>query len=322
MTIDAWLKAAIADAERRGLPVAQAAARGAGAVHADVARRGFRAHRGGDGRPQTGTPEVIPTAMMTIDEFARGLRASDTEFARSHRRSASAGSRDENGRLNAFILVMADAARQQARPGRSRTRGRAGPRSAAWRADLDQGSVRRPRHRRPPPPRACARATSQPADAPLITQLRQAGAVIVGKTNLHEFAFGTTNEDSAFGPARNPLDPTRSPGGSSGGSAVSLVAGMALATLGTDTGGSIRIPAAVCGTVGLKPTSGELPTDGVVPLSKTLDHAGPLTNSVTDAWHMLHALRGTDEPAAARRGANQRSAIRGPAPIFLRSARR
>jgi aspartyl-tRNA(Asn)/glutamyl-tRNA(Gln) amidotransferase subunit A len=130
------------------------------------------------------------------------------------------------------------------------------------------------------------------SDATVITRLRRAGAVLIGKTNLHEFAFGTTNEDSGYGPARNPIDPTRSPGGSSGGSAASLVAGMALATLGTDTGGSIRIPAAVCGTVGLKPSYGELPTDGVVPLSRTMDHVGPLTFTVADAWHVFHALRG------------------------------
>src|SRR2546426_5946048 len=108
-------------------------------------------------------------------------------------------------------------------------------------------------------------------DAPAIAQLRAAGAVLIGKTNLHEFAFGTTNEDSAFGPARHPLDPSRSPGGSSGGSAASVADGMCVASMGTDTGGSIRIPAAVCGLVGLKPAVGELSTEGVVPLSSTLD---------------------------------------------------
>src|SRR5262249_59785202 len=112
----------------------------------------------------------------------------------------------------------------------------------------------------------------------------------VGKTNLHEFAFGTTNEDSAFGAARNPHDPTRSPGGSSGGSGASLAAGIGLATIGTDTGGSIRIPAAACGLVGLKPTIGEVSTDGVVPLSATMDHVGPLTRSVADASLVPHAL--------------------------------
>ena len=129
-------------------------------------------------------------------------------------------------------------------------------------------------------------------DADAVIYLRRAGAVIVGKTNLHEFAFGTTNEDSAFGAAHHPLNPAHSPGGSSGGSAVSVAAGMALATLGTDTGGSIRIPSAACGLVGLKPTFGETSTDGVVPLSATLDHVGPLAQSVTDAWHVHQALLG------------------------------
>src|SRR6185295_3450362 len=129
-------------------------------------------------------------------------------------------------------------------------------------------------------------------DAPTVAHLRQAGAVLVGKTNLHEFAFGTTNEDSAFGPARNPHDPTRSPGGSSGGSAASVAAGMALATIGTDTGGSIRIPAAACGLVGLKPSLGEVPLDGIVPLSRTMDHVGPLAASVADASIVYRALLG------------------------------
>jgi aspartyl-tRNA(Asn)/glutamyl-tRNA(Gln) amidotransferase subunit A len=130
------------------------------------------------------------------------------------------------------------------------------------------------------------------ADAPVVTRLRAAGAILLGKTNLHEFAFGTTNEDSAFGPSRNPHDPSRSPGGSSGGSAISVATGMALASLGTDTGGSIRIPASACGIVGLKPGFGEVPCDGIVPLSRTLDHAGPLVRSVRDAWILYDVLRG------------------------------
>ena len=103
--------------------------------------------------------------------------------------------------------------------------------------------------------------------------------MIVGKTNLHEFAFGTTNEDSAFGPARNPHDPARSPGGSSGGSAAQRRHGHGTRTVGTDTGGSIRIPSAACGLVGLKPSLGEVSIDGVVPLSRTLDHVGPLART-------------------------------------------
>src|SRR5947208_16759286 len=108
------------------------------------------------------------------------------------------------------------------------------------------------------PPRRVRDVPVAERDAPSIVHLRQAGAVFVGKTNLHEFAFGTTSEDSAFGAARNPHDPSRSPGGSSGGSAASVAAGMAMASVGTDTGGSIRIPAAACGTGGLKPSIGEV----------------------------------------------------------------
>src|SRR5258706_15504788 len=92
-------------------------------------------------------------------------------------------------------------------------------------------------------------------------RLREAGAVLIGKTNLDEFAFGTTSENSAFGPVRHPIDPSRSPGGSGGGSAVAVAAGMALAALGPDPGGSIRTPAAACGTSGLKPMLGELSTE-------------------------------------------------------------
>ena len=142
-------------------------------------------------------------------------------------------------------------------------------------------------------------------DAIVTARLKAAGAVLVGKTNLHEFAFGTTSEDSAFGAVRNPLDTTRSAGGSSGGSAAALRAGMALGAIGTDTGGSIRIPAAACGLVGLKPGFGEVPVDGVVPLSTTLDHVGPLARTVADAAAILGVLsrvtlRALQPPPVAR----------------------
>ena len=137
-----------------------------------------------------------------------------------------------------------------------------------------------------------APATPASADAPVTARLRRAGAVLVGKCNLHEFAFGTTSEESAFGAARNPADPTRSPGGSSGGSAIAVKTGMSLASIGTDTGGSIRIPAAACGIVGLKPGLGEISCDGVVPLSRTLDHVGPLAKTVADAAIVYGAVTG------------------------------
>jgi aspartyl-tRNA(Asn)/glutamyl-tRNA(Gln) amidotransferase subunit A len=129
-------------------------------------------------------------------------------------------------------------------------------------------------------------------DATVTTRLRDAGAVLLGRTNLHEFAFGTTSEDSGFGPCRNPHDDTRVPGGSSGGSAIAVATGMSIASIGTDTGGSIRIPAAACGVVGLKPTWGETPADGVVHLSRQLDHVGPLARTVTDAWLIQETLCG------------------------------
>jgi aspartyl-tRNA(Asn)/glutamyl-tRNA(Gln) amidotransferase subunit A len=143
-------------------------------------------------------------------------------------------------------------------------------------------------------------------DAPVARRLREAGAIVVGKTNLHEFAFGTTSEDSAFGPVRHPLDPSRSPGGSSGGAAVALVEGMCYGSVGTDTGGSIRIPSAACGTVGLKPTAGELTCEGIVPLSTTLDHVGPMARTVADATLLFAAMGGEAGPPRE-----------GPAPVRI-----
>src|SRR5882672_2937374 len=228
--------------------------------------------------------------MMTIEEFGRRLRARDITAVRALEQCLQRIEAD-NTRLNAFILVTADDALRQAREADR---------------ELAAGQDRGPLHGVPIsikdlidmrglPTTAASRVREghrADRDAPVIAHLRRAGAVIVGKTNLHEFAFGTTNEDSAFGPARNPHDPARSPGGSSGGSAASVAAGMSLATIGSDTGGSIRIPAAACGIVGLKPSLGEVSTDGVVPLSRTLDHVGPLTQDVGDACLVYHALLG------------------------------
>ena len=154
------------------------------------------------------------------------------------------------------------------------------------------------------------------SDAVVVARLRAAGAILIGKCNLHEFAFGTTGEDSSFGQTLHPLDPNRSPGGSSGGSAVSVVTGMAFATLGTDTGGSIRIPAAGCGLVGLKPTFGEVSCDGVVPLAPSLDHVGPLTRCVRDARLVFHAIRDhRGDGSAPTNGAAQKLGC--PRPYFL-----
>jgi aspartyl-tRNA(Asn)/glutamyl-tRNA(Gln) amidotransferase subunit A len=130
------------------------------------------------------------------------------------------------------------------------------------------------------------------ADAPVTAALRRAGAVLVGKTNLHEFAFGTTSEESAFGPVRHPRAPERMAGGSSGGSAVAVATGMSLGSIGTDTGGSVRIPAAACGLVGLKAGFDEISCEGVIPLSRSCDHVGPLTRTVADAALLYEVLTG------------------------------
>jgi aspartyl-tRNA(Asn)/glutamyl-tRNA(Gln) amidotransferase subunit A len=204
---------------------------------------------------------------------------------------------EDNGRLNAFITILADQARADARQAD---------------AEIAAGRRRGPLHGVPislkdlidlagVPTTAASRVLERhvaASDSTVAARLREAGAVFLGKCNLHEFAFGTTSEDSAFGPVRNPWDSTRWAGGSSGGSAAAVVTGMGFASIGTDTGGSVRIPAAICGCVGLKPTSGELPCDGIIPLSPTLDHVGPLARSVADAWLLFHVMAGNPRPPA------------------------
>ena len=131
-------------------------------------------------------------------------------------------------------------------------------------------------------------------NATVVNRMRAAGTILLGKTNLHEFAFGATNVNPHYGPVHNPWDLDRISGGSSGGSAAAVSAGLCLASLGTDTGGSIRLPAAACGIVGLKPTFGLVPTQGVIPLSFTLDHVGPLCRCVEDTALVLGAIAGLD----------------------------
>ena len=131
-------------------------------------------------------------------------------------------------------------------------------------------------------------------DATVVARLKAAGAVIVGKTNMHEFAYGGTNEISHFGPSRNPWDPSRIAGGSSGGSGSAVAARMVPVAIGSDTGGSIRIPASACGIAGIKPTYGRVSRHGVIPLSWSLDHLGPMTRSVEDLAITLAAIAGPE----------------------------
>jgi len=131
-------------------------------------------------------------------------------------------------------------------------------------------------------------------DAALVARLRSAGAIVMGKTNLHEFAYGVTSNNAHYGAVRNPWDLERIPGGSSGGSAAALAAGLCSAAIGTDTGGSIRIPSACCGVTGLKPTFGRVSCYGVVPLARSLDHAGPIARTAGDAAIILESIAGFD----------------------------
>jgi aspartyl-tRNA(Asn)/glutamyl-tRNA(Gln) amidotransferase subunit A len=238
---------------------------------------------------------------QTIGELSRALNTRQTT-AEAVLDQCLLRIAERNAALNAFIAVFEAEAREQARSAdREIAAGRyRGPLHGVPISLKDLFDVRGTTTT------AASRVRQQHVadrDAVAVAALRNAGAVIVGKTNLHEFALGTTNEDSAFGPARHPIDPSRSPGGSSGGSAAAVADGMCFASMGTDTGGSIRIPAAACGLVGLKPTYGELSTDGVVPLSTTLDHVGPICRSVEDAAIVYNVLRGSEgstETVAAR----------------------
>ncbi len=196
-------------------------------------------------------------------------------------------------RLNAFLSVFRDKALADARVvDRKIAAGTAGPLAGMVIAVKDNICIRN--H-----PVTCASRILQNFiavyDATVIKRLREADAVVIGKTNMDEFAMGSSTENSAFGPVLHPMDETRVPGGSSGGSAVAVAAGMAHAALGSDTGGSIRQPASFCGVVGLKPTYGRVSRYGLVALASSFDQIGPLAHTVPDAARVLQVIAGYDE---------------------------
>lgn len=214
-----------------------------------------------------------------------------------------------NPKLNAYITVLADSALCEARHAEQ---------------EIFRGDYRGPLHGIPIGLKdildtAGVSTTAASAlfkdripaeDAEVVRRLRAAGAVILGKQNLHEFAYGGSSLISFYGEVRNPWDTARVAGGSSGGSAASVAAGMGLAAVGTDTAGSVRLPASYCGVVGLKPTYGRVSGRGVVPLSWSFDHVGPITNSVYDAALMLQVLGGYD--------AGDRASVDVPVPDYAR----
>ncbi|MCC6317466.1 MAG: amidase [Gemmatimonadaceae bacterium] len=230
-------------------------------------------------------PPPFPSLRELVQAVVR-RRVSPTEVVQE---SLAAIAREQE-RLNAFITVRAESALAGARAIERRLARRLDPGALAGvplavkdllltnDAPTTAGS-RRYGEGIPPSP-----------DATVVARMRRAGAIIVGKANLHELALGVTTVNEHFGPARNPWDSTRVSGGSSGGSAVAVAADLCPAAIGTDTRGSIRIPASCCGITGFKPTYGLVPVDGVIPLAASLDHVGPMARSADDCALLLSAM--------------------------------
>jgi len=231
----------------------------------------------------------LNTTISDLYQQVRRREISPVEITRECLRRIDA----VNPSLNAFITVMADSALDEAK---------------AAEAEIAAGNWRGPLHGIPISLKdlidtAGVRTTAASAlykdrvpeeDAAVVQRLRAAGTIIIGKTNLHEFAYGGSSLISYFGDIHNPWNHARITGGSSGGAAAAVVSGMGYASIGTDTAGSVREPASLCGCVGLKPTYGRVPSRGVIPLSASLDHVGPLANSVTDAAIVLQTIAGYD----------------------------
>jgi aspartyl-tRNA(Asn)/glutamyl-tRNA(Gln) amidotransferase subunit A len=327
MTVDHWLDAACTDADRRELPALKPLLRSLADAMRVLRGADWNEDASGARLPDPVGPlppaksynqewygqygggadadlPVFRQSMTVLAPLIASGTLSSEHLTRTCLDTIDAG----NGALRAFITVDTDGALAQAR---------------AMDDETAVGKNRGPLHgipislkdlidQRGLPTTAASHVRDghvAPHDATIVTRLRAAGAVLIGKTNLHEFAFGTTSDDTAFGPVRNPHDTSRSAGGSSGGSAVAVVTGMSVASIGTDTGGSIRIPSAACGAIGLKAAFDEIPTAGVVPLSRSLDHVGPITRSVADAWRLYLLLKG--EAVAAMWPLPGRADVRG-----------
>ena len=213
-------------------------------------------------------------AFLTIEQAARLLRKKSISPSDLVEVALTRIERF-NPTLNAFITVVADHARAEARHAEKQLR-RPGTKSLLCGIPLSIKDNFMTRGVRTTAGSLILTNFIPSEHSAVVQKLTRAGAIVLGKTNMHEFAYGITNENPHYGPTRNPWDLDRITGGSSGGSAAALAMGIGYAATGTDTGGSIRIPAALCGVVGLKPTFGLVSVEGVVPLAKTLDHAGPM----------------------------------------------
>jgi aspartyl-tRNA(Asn)/glutamyl-tRNA(Gln) amidotransferase subunit A len=236
----------------------------------------------------------LPTSILELSELLRARSLSPVEV------TLDCLQRIEklNPLLNAFITVTADLATEQARNAET---------------EIQQGNWRGPLHGVPLGLKDLFDQTGVETtaasnvmkgriatqDADVVRRLNQAGAVLLGKQNLHEFAYGGSSIVSAFGPVRNPWNPDHITGGSSGGSAASVAAGLGFGAIGSDTAGSVREPASQCGIVGLKPTHGRVSVQGVVPLSLSLDNVGPLTTTVADTAILLQAIEDPNAPEIA-----------------------
>ena len=240
-------------------------------------------------RQRAATDDVSSLSLSEVSKRIRAKQATSVELTQSLLDRI----RTYNPKLNAYITVMRDQALAQA---------------AQMDAEIKANRFRSPLHGIPIALKdnidtAGTRTTAAsevfddrvPAeDAEVVRRLKEAGAVIIGKTNLHEFANGGSSASTYFGPVRNPWALDRIPAGSSGGSAAAVIADLAYGALGTDTGGSVRMPAAYCSIVGLKPTYGLVSIRGIIPLTYSLDHCGPMTKTVEDAAMMLNHMAGYD----------------------------